>query len=113
MGESDKVGLVGLILNGIGRSRRFDQGGDVLPLRRDDDHDHQYAGNQRYFVGVPILHAPNVWQFFKDANALPVAIGDIMNTDTPPQLLVFPRPAEGVFLRVLRANIGLMRGNYA
>jgi hypothetical protein len=44
---------------------------------------------------------------------LPVAIGDIMNTDTPPQLLVFPRPAEGVFLRVLRANIGLMRDNYA
>ena len=70
MGEGDGIVLVGLSLDGLEGFRRFDQGSDILPLRRDDDHDHQYAANQRHFVDIPILHARNVWQIFVNANAL-------------------------------------------
>ena len=70
MGEGDVIGLVVLGLIGLEGLRGFDQGGDILPLCRDDDHDHQYTGYQRHFVNILILHARNVWQFFADANAL-------------------------------------------
>ena len=49
---------------------RFDQGSNILPLRRDNNHDHQHTGYQRYFVNILILHELNVWQFIVDANGL-------------------------------------------
>ena len=70
MAEGDGIGLVILSLDGFEGFRRFNQGTDILPLRRDDDHNHQNAGNQRHFVDILILHARNVWQIFVDANAL-------------------------------------------
>ena len=67
MEEGDGNGLVGMSFN---RLRGFDQGGDILPLRRDDDHNHQRTANQRHFVDILILHTRNVRQFIADANAL-------------------------------------------
>ena len=60
MGEGDRIGLVGLGLNGIEGLRRFDQGSDAFPLCCANNHDHQHAGNQRYSVDVPIRHGLNV-----------------------------------------------------
>ena len=70
MDEGDGIVMVGLGLDGLEGLRGFDQGSDVLPLCCDDDHDHQYAGNRRHFVNVPILHGLNVGQIVDDANAL-------------------------------------------
>ena len=60
MGEVDVIGLVVLGPIGLEGLRGFDQGGDVLPLRRDDDHNHQRAGNQSHFVGPLVLHERNL-----------------------------------------------------
>ena len=68
--EGDVIDLICLGLNGLKCFGRFDQGCDILPLRRNDDHDHQYTGYQPYLVNIPILHELNVWQFIVDANGL-------------------------------------------
>ena len=54
-----------------------------------------------------------VWKFFDDANALPVAVGDIMDTDMPPSHLVFPRSVAGTFFALDLQILTLMRDNYA